>query len=129
EFSMMLGMRQAHAAVHAAELTLARERVVLEEQERQGIHDLTNATAEVERAFAVTQTNLMRFRTTSKLVDVLLEKAKKDNPDFDRLLFAQSQLVNAESNYFRSQVEFEVAMKNFYYERNSLLDYYGMSVV
>ncbi len=129
EFSMMLGMRQAHAAVHAAELTLARERVVLEEQERQVIHDLTNATAEVERAFAVAQTNLMRFRTASKLVDVLLEKAKKDNPDFDRLLFAQSQLVNAESNYFLSQVEFEVAMKNFYYERNSLLDYYGMSVV
>ena len=129
EFSMMLGMRQAHAAVNAAELTLARERVVLEEQERQVIHDLTNAKAEVDRAFSVCQTNLMRFRTTSKLVDVLLEKANGPAPEFDRLLFAQSQLVNSESAYFLSQVEFEVAMKNVYYERNAILDYYGMSVV
>ena len=130
EFSMMLGMRQAHAAVHAAELTLARERVVLEEQERQVMHDLTNAKAEVDRAFAVAQTNLMRYRTTSKLVDVLLQNAARDDKtNLDRLLFAQSQLVNAESTYFLSQVEFEVAMKNLYYERNSILDYYGMSVV
>jgi outer membrane protein TolC len=129
EFSMMLGMRQAHAAVHAAELTLARERVVLEEQERQVIHDLTNSKAEVDRAFSVVQTNLMRFRIASDLVDVLLEKAKSGNPDFDRLLFAQSSLVNAESSYFLAQVEFEVAMKNLYYERNALLDYYGMAVM
>ena len=94
------------------------------------MHDLTNAKAEVDRAFSVAQTNLMRFRTTSELVDVLLEKAKNGNIDiFDRLLFAQSNLVNAESNYFLSQVEFEVAMKNVYYERNAILDYYGMSVV
>ena len=129
EFSMALGMRQAHAAVHTAELTLARERVVLAEQERQVIHDLTNAKAEVDRAYSVAQTNLMRFRTTSKLVDLLLEKGKGANPELDRLLFAQSQLVNAESSFFLAQVEFEVAMKNLYYERNSLLDYYGMSVM
>jgi len=129
EFSMMLGMRQAHAAVQAAELTLARERVVLEEQERQVMHDLTNSKAEVDRAFSVVQTNLMRYRVASDLVDVLLAKAKSGNPDFDRLLFAQSQLVNAESNYFLAQVEYEVAMKNLYYERNALLDYYGMSVM
>lgn len=129
EFSMMLGMRQAHAAVHAAELTLARERVVLEEQERQVIHDLTNSKAEVDRAFSVVQTNLMRYRIASELVDALLEKAKSGNPDLDRLLFAQSQLVNAESNYYLSQVEYEVAMKNLYYERNSILDYYGMGLM
>ena len=130
EFSMALGMRQAHAAVHAAELQLARERSLLAEQERQVIHDLTNSLAEVDRAFSVSQTNLMRYRTTGNLVDLLLQRLKNGSSlDFDRLLDAQRRLAEAESGFFLSQVEYEVAMKNLYYERNSILDYYGLAVM
>lgn len=130
EFSMALGMRQAHAAVHTAELQLARERTVLAEQERQVVHDLTNSLAEVDRAYAVSQTNLLRYRTTGSLVELLLQKVKGGaSLDFDRLLDAQRRLAEAESSFFLSQVEYEVALKNLYYERNSLLDYYGLSVL
>ncbi len=130
EFSMALGMRQAHAAVHAAELQLARERTILAEQERQIIHDLTNAMAEMDRAYSVCQTNLLRFQTTSKVVDILLQRLKSEETvDFDRLLDAQRRMVEAESSFYLSQVEFEVATKNVYYERNALLDYYGLATV
>lgn len=130
EFSMALGMRQAHAAVHAAELNLARERTILAEQERQIIHDLTNSMAEFDRAYSVCQTNLLRFKTTSQVVDILLQRLKSNETvDFDRLLDAQRRMVDAESSFYLSQVEFEVATKNVYYERNALLDYYGLAAV
>ncbi|HEY3968428.1 MAG TPA: TolC family protein [Planctomycetaceae bacterium] len=130
EFSMALGMRQAHAAVHAAELQLARERTILAEQERQIIHDLTNAMAEFDRAYSVCQTNLLRFKTTSQVVEILLQRLKSNETvDFDRLLDAQRRMVEAESSFYLSQVEFEVATKNVYYERNALLDYYGLATI
>ncbi|MBI3863882.1 MAG: TolC family protein [Planctomycetia bacterium] len=130
EFSMALGMRQAHAAVHAAELQLARERTLLAEQERQIVHDLTNSLAEIDRAYSVCQTNLLRFQTTSQVVDILLQRLKSNETvDFDRLLDAQRRMVDAESSFYLSQVEFEVAAKNVYYERNALLDYYGLAAV
>src|SRR5579872_2539283 len=127
---MALGMRQAHAAVHTAELQLARERSIMAEQERQVVHDLTNSMAEVDRSFSVAQTNLMRYHTTGSLVELLVQRLKEGgNLDFDRLLDAQRRLAEAESSFFLSQVEFEVAMKNLYYERNAILDYYGLSVM
>jgi outer membrane protein TolC len=130
EFSMALGMRQAHAAVHAAELQLARERTILAEQERQIIHDLTNSMAEFDRAYSVSQTNLLRFKTTTKVVEILLQRLKSNETvDFDRLLDAQRRMVDAESSFYLSQVEFEVATKNVYYERNALLDYYGLAAI
>ena len=130
EFSMALGMRQAHAAVHAAELQLARERTILAEQERQIIHDLTNSMAEFDRAYSICQTNLLRFKTTSQVVEILLQRLKSNETvDFDRLLDAQRRMVDAESSFYLSQVEFEVATKNVYYERNALLDYYGLAAV
>jgi outer membrane protein TolC len=130
EFSMALGMRQAHAAVHAAELQLARERTILAEQERQVVHDLTNSLAEFDRAYSVSINNLQRFKTTSQVIDILLQRLKSNETvDFDRLLDAQRRMVDAESSFYLSQVEFEIATKNVYYERNALLDYYGLATV
>ncbi|MCH5376750.1 MAG: TolC family protein, partial [Planctomycetes bacterium] len=60
EFSMPLGFRHGHAAMRNAELMLARERAILERQERQVLHDLSNAVSEMVRAYNVAQINFDR---------------------------------------------------------------------
>src|SRR5262249_3471818 len=57
EFSMPLGFRKGHVAVRNAELQIARERAILNEQERQIVLDLSNAVAEMSRAHEVLETN------------------------------------------------------------------------
>src|SRR4029079_10619577 len=60
ECSMPLGFRKGHTAVRNAELQVARERSILNEQERQMVLDLSNALAEVKRGEQVLETNYNR---------------------------------------------------------------------
>src|SRR5579864_936790 len=60
EFSMPLGFRKGHVTVRNAELQLAREMAILNEQERQVVLDLSNAIAEMSRAHQVLETNYNR---------------------------------------------------------------------
>ena len=127
EFSIPLGFRQAHAAVHNAELRLARERTVLREQERQVVHDLSNAVAEVKRAYVVVQTAYNRLRAAKTRVDAL-KAADSDRATPDQLLESHSRLADAESRYFLTLVEYMVAVRNVHLEKGSLFDYRGVSV-
>jgi len=95
QLDVPIGFRRAHAAVHAAELNLARERAVLFEQERQVIHDLSNSLAEADRAYAVCQTNLNRYRAAKNLVRALearAQNAKQTADLLDKLLDAHRRL-------------------------------------
>ena len=60
QFSMPLGFRRGHAAVRNAELQLARERAILQQQEREISLALSNALCEVERAYDCTWTSYNR---------------------------------------------------------------------
>lgn len=127
EAEVPLGFRKAHAGVHNAELLVARDRAVLREQERQVLHDLSQAVSEKDRAYAVVQTNLKRFRAARKLVNALEkpgEAGRKENAE--AVLDAQRRLADAEVRYFLSRVEYALALKNVNYEKGSLLDYYDL---
>ena len=128
EFSIPLGFRQAHAAVHNAELRLTRERTILREQERQVVHDLSNAIAEVKRAYAVVQTAYNRLRAAKTRVDALKAADSDKIATPDQLLEAHSRLSDAESRYFLTLVEYMVAVRNVHLEKGSLFDYRGVAV-
>ncbi|HEY2249664.1 MAG TPA: TolC family protein, partial [Planctomycetaceae bacterium] len=131
ELDVPLGFRKGHAAVRAAELNLARERTVLVEQERQVIHDLSNSLAEVERAYTVCKTNLNRFRAAKNLVLSLEASAKNARQTvdlLDRILDAHRRLNDAEARYFLARTEYEVALKNVYFEKGAIFDYYELRV-
>ena len=74
---------------------------MLKEQERQVIHDLSQAVREKDRAFAVVQTNLNRHRAARQPVD-LLEKAAEAGrkPDPDRLLDAHGDWPTPRAHHF-----------------------------
>ena len=128
ELSMPLGFRRAHAGVTNAEFRLAREVAILRQQEEEVTLDLSNAIADVQRAFAVVETNYnRRLAAKQQLVAVQAAyDADTAGAELDEVLDAQRRLADAETNYYRSLVEYASAIKNVHFEKGSLLDYNGI---
>lgn len=128
EFSVPIGYRQAHSAVRNAELRLTRARSILREQERQVIHDLSNAVSEMDRAYVVLQTDMNRVVAARNQLDALQAAYDADKADFYVVLDAQRRLADSEDRYYQSRVEYGLALRNVYFEKGTLLDYCGVSL-
>lgn len=134
EFTLPVGFRRAHAAVRHAQLRLARAQAILEEQERHVVYGLSNAYAEVVRAFEVMQTAYNR-RIAAKENYETLDARLRLEPESDRqananlLLDAQRRLADSESRFYLAQVDYMLAVKNVHFEKGSLLDYNEVYVV
>lgn len=123
ELSVPLGKRQAHAAMRFAELQLARDRAILHEQERAIVQSLSNAIADVDRAYAVLQTNFNRRHAARQEVAAMQAAYDSDNATLDLLLESQRRQAEADGSYYRSLVEYSLAIKNVQFEKGSLLSY------
>ena len=123
EFSVPLGKRQAHAAMRHAELQLARDRAILHEQERTIVQSLSNAISDVDRAYAVLQTNFNRRHAARQEVAAVQAAYESDNATVDLLLESQRRQAEADGSYYRSLVEYSLAIKNVQFEKGSLLSY------
>lgn len=123
EFSIPLGNRRANAAVEYAEMQLARERAILAEQEREVVHALSTAVAELNRSWAVLETSEDRRLAAAEQLDSVQAAFEADKVAFDVLLEAQRRYLEAETNYYRSLVEYTLAVRNVHFEKGSLLDY------
>lgn len=123
ELSFPIGFRKAYSAVRHSELQLARARALLHEQERSVVYDLSNAISEVERAYALVETNMNRRLAASEQVAAVETAFEADNASLDSLLDAQRRLADADSTYYRSLVEYQLAVKNVQCEKGTLLDY------
>ena len=129
EFTVPIGYRKAHAAVDHAELMLARERVILKEQQREVVSNLSGATADAVRAFQALQNNLNQYLAAEEYFKALAnQKQNGIEVESDRLLDAQRRLVNAEIQFFRSRAEYAVALKNVNYEKGALLVYRDLRI-
>lgn len=124
ELSFPFGQRRGHSAVRNAQLMVARERAVLREQEREVVHDLSNAIADKDRAYAVAQTAFNRRLAARQQLLVLENKVQNElQVDLNSLLDAQRRLAEADARYYFSLVDYAIAVKNVHYEKGSLLDY------
>ncbi len=128
ECTAPLGFRQGHVAVRNAELLLARERAILEEQKREIVHDLSAAFADVDRTYVVSQTNYNRqlaAREQLRALEAVYEDADENEKTrlLDLLLDAQRRLADAESQFYRSRIEYTLAVKDVHLQKGSLLDY------
>jgi len=119
EMTVPIGTRKGHAAVNNLEFQIARERARLKEQERQIIHDLSNAVAELGRAVELNQVGYNRLVSAQQRFSSLNEDT--DSPD--EILDAQTRLADAKSSYYRTLVEHEAAVRNVHFEKGSLLPF------
>ena len=126
ELNVPIGFRRAHAAVRNAELHLSRERALLRELERQVVHDLSTATAEADRAFAVVQTTYNRRVAAGEQVEAAQAAFDADKATLDFVLESQRLLADAAVRHDRALVEHAIATKNVEFEKGSLLDSLGV---
>ena len=128
EMQMPVGMRQGHTAVRNAQLQLAREHALLQAQERDVVHDLAGAVAEMHRANAVAQTAFNRRIAAGQQLaslEAIYEDADENQKTrlLDLILQAQSDLASAESSYYRAITEYSLAVSQVHYEKGTLLQY------
>lgn len=126
QLSTPIGNRQAHAGVRHAELTLAREKAVLREQEVQVTHDLADAFAELDRAHQVARTNFNRAVAANQQVGPIRAKYEEGAKDvtLEDVLESEARAAEAKSAYFRSLVEFNMAIAAVHVSKGTFLDYH-----
>ena len=130
EMRMPVGFRQAHAAVRHARFQVARSRAILDEQERQILHDLSAVVADCDRAFAQMHTNMNRYLAASDALEVLEANRQAGMPvNLEQLLDAQRRMSEAQSRYFLSIVEYTIATKNVQFEKGTLLHTANLMIV
>lgn len=121
-----IGNRQGHLAIRNAELRLIRDKVVLREQQKQLLHDLGAAYAEVDRA----QVNIgTSYNAYIAATEELLPKRRRVEEGKDQVFFlldAQQRVAAAESAFHRAIVDYNVALMNFAYTSGALLARYNV---
>ena len=126
ELTVPIGFRRAHSANRHAEMQLCRARAILREQERQVLHDVSDAVAEMQRAFVVSQTSFNRFDAAQQQLAAVKAAFDAEKAPLDLLLDAQRRLADAQSRYFRTLAEHAIAVKNVHFAKGTLLDYDGV---
>ncbi len=129
EYEVPIGYRRGHLAVTNAELLLTREKIVQREQQREVIHNLTNAVADASRAYEACNNSLNRYIAAKEVLAAYEAQDAEDiDIDVDHLLDAQRRSVEAELRYYRARTEYAVALKNVHLEKGSLLSYHNLFI-
>jgi len=128
EFSMPLGFRKELSGVRHAQLNLARERAKLKEAELEVSHQLAYAVRELESNRVLAESNFNRRVAAARQVKMMEAQRELGLVTLDRVLDAQRQLAQAESDYFRSVVDYNQSIVQFHLRRGTLLDYNGIEL-
>lgn len=126
QYTQAIGFRQAMSAVRNAEIQLTRERAVLRDQELEVSHELSNAVAELDRTYVLTQTNFNRRVAAQQQLSAVESTYENGTATLDLLLDAQRRLAEADVAYYRALVEYSLALKNLQLEKGTLLAYNGI---
>lgn len=130
EVLMPVGFRKARAAVRNSQQALARERAILEEQQRQVHFGLSNAFTEVRRAYDNRQIQKERLQATSLQIEKMeaQEESGQQKAPLDVLLEAQRRLLDIKLSYHRAEVEYALALRNLQLEKGTLLEYCNVAL-
>lgn len=126
QYSTAIGRRREHAAVRSAELSLARDRAVLRNQEMAVSTTLSGQFAEMDRAYAVAQANFNRTVAERTRLEAATAKYDAGEELLEFVLIAQQTKANAVSQYYQTVVDYNMAIANMHFARGTYLDYMGV---
>ena len=124
--SIPLGFRKEMAGVRNAQLAVARERAILQEEELEVSHQVAYAIRDMESNLVIAQTNFNRRVAAAHEVEAVKAAYETGTVTLDLLLEAQRTLAEAESDYFRMLVNYNEAIAQVHYRKGSLLEYNGV---
>jgi outer membrane protein TolC len=123
QFNVPIGNRIGLLAVRHAELQLAREKALLQEQERYISHDLAEAFVELDRAYVLMKSTYnSRVAAEAELVALEARKEQDRNGLFF-LLDAQQRMMDSEIAFYRSIIDYNLALLDLQFQRGTLLDH------
>ncbi|MCA9130429.1 MAG: TolC family protein [Planctomycetales bacterium] len=123
ELSYPVGLRRASAAIANARWNLCKEQAILKEQELRISHDLATSSRQIQRSFELMKSNYNRQASDLDQVQALQLRYEEGLDNISFLLQAQQQLATSQSAYFRSLVDYQLALRDFHREKGSLLNY------
>ena len=126
QFAMPIGFRREMSGVRNAQLQLAKERAKLQEAELELSHQLAFAIRDMEAAQVLSQTNFNRRIAAQRQVEAVAAAYETGTITFDVLLSSQQRLAQAESDYYRSVINYNKAIMQVHYRKGSLLEYNGV---
>jgi len=126
QLNFPLGFRREMAGVRNAQLMVARERAKLQEGELELSHQLAYAIRDLETNHVLSQTNFNRRIAAQRQVEAVAAAYETDTITLDVLLKAQQALAQAESDFFRSVVDYNKSISQVHFRKGSLLEYNGV---
>lgn len=123
EMTLPVGFRRELASVRYHQLLCARERAVLDEMELEVVHQLTSNVQDLEASYILAQTNFNRRVAAAREVEAVQAAYDLGTVTLDLLLDAQRRQSQAEIDYYRSLVNYNVAIMAVHYRKGSLLEY------
>ncbi len=128
DLSIPIGFRRQMAAVRNSELKFLREKKILWEQEREIIYGLSNALGELDRTSSLLEVNAWRLDASKRQFRAIQEEFQQDNTTIDLVLESQRRVIDAKVAFFRSQVEFMLAVKSVQFEKGTELQYHNITL-
>ena len=122
-FSMPIGFRRELTTIRNQQLLLARERSVLQDQELELSHQITDAVRNVDTQYHLMQTNFNRRLAAEQEVAAVLVAYQTGTITLDVLLTAQQERSQAEAAYYRSLVDYNRAITQIHFVEGSLLEF------
>jgi outer membrane protein TolC len=126
ELKIPIGFRKELAAVRNAQLNLAREKAILQEQELEISHQIAWVLREIDEYYTLAQTNYNRTVAAENEVRAVTAMYDAGTATLDLLLNAQQRRAEAEIQYYQALTKYMFAISHLHFRKGSLLEYNGV---
>jgi len=120
QMTMPLGLRKELSAVRSCQLTLAKERAKLQDEELEVCHQLADAVRQLAMNYELTKTNFNRSLAADKQVDAVQAAFEAETVTIDQLLEAQRRRAEAQTSFFRTLFDYQRAIVAVHFRKGSL---------
>ncbi len=122
-YSQAIGFRKEHAAVRNATLALARSQSILQQQELEMSHQLTDAIRDITKYYQLSETGLQRRIASEREVEAVTNAYNAGTMTVDYVLDAQRRLAEAETEFYDNVVQYNLAISELHRRKGTLLEY------
>ncbi|NMC20700.1 MAG: TolC family protein, partial [Thermogutta sp.] len=121
-----IGFRKEMAGVRNAQLNLARERAILQEQELEISHQIAWVLRELDEYYTLAQTNYNRTVAAENEVRAVTAMYDAGTATLDLLLNAQQRRAEAQIQYYQAITKYMFAISHLHFRKGSLPEYNGV---